>query len=225
MRPMWMEFPTVKEIISIDDQYLIGSDLLIKPITSPGQTSTEVAFPQSSYWYDVDTMERVAHSPTTDVLNLSVEAPLDKIPVYQRGGSIISRKVRLRRSVPLMFVDPYTLYIALDANQSANGILYNDDENSFSYEIGEYTLSSFSADLAESKLLKNNVSTGNPEWNNDETRGMVERIVILGLERTPSKITVEGQDLVHTYDPQQMLLVIKKPNVSVMHQWEISFDF
>lgn len=38
-----------------------------------------------------------------------------KVPVYQRGGSIIPRKMRVRRASPLMKNDPYTLVVALDS--------------------------------------------------------------------------------------------------------------
>lgn len=40
---------------------------------------------------------------------------LAQIPVFQRGGSIIPRKVRVRRSSECMENDPYTLYVALSS--------------------------------------------------------------------------------------------------------------
>ena len=38
-----------------------------------------------------------------------------QIPVFQRGGSIITRKERVRRSSSCMEDDPYTLYVAVNA--------------------------------------------------------------------------------------------------------------
>lgn len=52
-------------------------------------------------WYDVDSYE--AHAGGGLV---SLETPIDKIAVLQRGGSIVSRKLRLRRSSKLMRHDP-----------------------------------------------------------------------------------------------------------------------
>lgn len=43
-----------------------------------------------------------------------MRSPLGKIPVLQRGGSIVPRKERARRSSSLMVRDPYTLVVALD---------------------------------------------------------------------------------------------------------------
>lgn len=228
MRPMWMEFPTVSDVISLDDQYLIGSDLLVKPITSENQNTADVVFPLSAYWYDVDTLERMDTSGEGTSMTLTVDAPLDKIPVYQRGGSIISRRVRLRRSVPLMYSDPYTLYIALNKQRKATGILYSDDENTFSYENGEYIISNFSADLGSEKIFKNEISTGTSnsmKWNEDKKLGMIERVVIMGLEETPSKIDVGGQKLSFDYNSEKMVLVIRKPEVSALEDWAMTFTF
>ena len=116
---MWMQYPSVEALYSIDDQYLIGSDLLVKPVTSAGVTETEVKFPLEHKWYDVDTMTAMLlpSSPADDdssFSSMTVKSSIDKIPVFQRGGSIMARKLRLRRSTQLMINDPYTLYIALD---------------------------------------------------------------------------------------------------------------
>lgn len=37
-----------------------------------------------------------------------------QIPLFQRGGSIIPKKLRVRRSSTCMEHDPYTLYVAVD---------------------------------------------------------------------------------------------------------------
>jgi alpha 1,3-glucosidase len=44
-----------------------------------------------------------------------METPLERVPVYLRGGSILPRKDRLRRSSNLTTRDPYTLIVALDS--------------------------------------------------------------------------------------------------------------
>ena len=66
-------------------------------------------------WYDFHTLSRV----DTASAAVTVPAPLEKIPVFLRGGKIIPRKMRLRRSSKLMFYDPYTLIIAYDGEMNA----------------------------------------------------------------------------------------------------------
>lgn len=102
MRPMWVQYPTDANTFAIDDQWMVGSDILVKPVVHEGATSVDVYFPAGQdcreggdeprgggLWYDVGTLLAVR----TEGTYLSVEAPLEKIPVFQRGGSIVPRCV------------------------------------------------------------------------------------------------------------------------------------
>jgi alpha 1,3-glucosidase len=60
-------------------------------------------------WYDYETLGRVTSG------YLSVETPLETVPVFLRGGSIIVRRDRVRRAATLGTRDPFTLLVALDA--------------------------------------------------------------------------------------------------------------
>ena len=82
---------------------------------------------------------------------VTVETPIETIPVFQRGGSAIPRKMRMRRSSSLMKNDPYTLMIALDDNSEANGFLYVADGHSFQFEKGVKTLGKFVFDHSGNK--------------------------------------------------------------------------
>ena len=46
---------------------------------------------------------------------MTVEVTYDKIPAYQKGGTILPKKERVRRSTQVMKHDPITLVIAPDA--------------------------------------------------------------------------------------------------------------
>jgi alpha 1,3-glucosidase len=47
---------------------------------------------------------------------VTIETPLDRIPVFVRGGAILPLQERLRRATTQMISDPYTLFVALDSN-------------------------------------------------------------------------------------------------------------
>ena len=128
MRPLWTQYPEDADLFELEDQWLVGADLLVKPITAAGQQSVSVLLPGTQPWYDILTYEAVKPGRTV------AKAPLDKIPVYQRGGSIVPRQMRPRRSSDLMINDPYTLVVALDANGNASGKVYLDDGISFDFE-------------------------------------------------------------------------------------------
>ena len=80
MRPLAFEFPADKGCRGIDDQYLLGPELLVAPVTTQGATNRSVYFPKGATWENFfNTEERIAGGQ-----RLTVAAPLDIIPVYKR---------------------------------------------------------------------------------------------------------------------------------------------
>ena len=219
MRTMWMEYPADTKGFSIDDQWLIGSDLLVKPITiqgANGDTLMSVYLPSSAIWYDVDTLQRTKPDIITGLA--VVNCHLDKIPVFQRGGSIISRKLRLRRSTESMVTDPYTLHVALDNNGSAGGLIYIDDEHSFDYKNGYYGISTLRIDSS--------VLTNDYEGKYDFDGGEVERIIIMGVTEMPGTITLvasngDSSPLMFSYDADTNIVIVRKPSVFITQKWKI----
>ena len=56
--------------------------------------------------------------------------------MYQRGGTIVPKRERVRRSAALMHQDPVSLVVAPDRDGKAKGRLYLDDGESFKYREG-----------------------------------------------------------------------------------------
>jgi alpha 1,3-glucosidase len=110
IRPMWVEYPNDRDTFTMQDQFMAGSDILVKPVTAAGQSSVTVYLPGQQPWYTMD--GKSVHSGGQSV---TVNTPLEYIPVFQRGGSIIPKKERARRNSELMRNDPYTLQIALNS--------------------------------------------------------------------------------------------------------------
>lgn len=227
-----MQYPDIPELYSIDDQYLIGSDLLVKPVTSAGATTSQVLFPLSDCWYDVDTMQRVELGGASgSSAAVTVETGIDKIPVYQRGGSIIPRKLRLRRSSYLMINDPYTIYIALNNELKAEGTLYMDDETTFDHEKrNDYAVATFRADLGSSIIIQNTVALGDERaLQESKDARMIERIIVMGVESKPQEIylrtlsTADKISIEFQYDEATKVLVLRKPDVSALEQWTMHF--
>jgi mannosyl-oligosaccharide alpha-1,3-glucosidase len=55
-----------------------------------------------------------------------------------RGGHIVARRERARRSTRAQRRDPFTLVVALDEKGAAKGRLYVDDGSSFAFMSGHY---------------------------------------------------------------------------------------
>jgi hypothetical protein len=109
----------------------------------------------------------------------SLEAPLAKIPVLQRGGSVVPRQMRPRRSSALMRDDPYTLVVALDAGKRAQGTLYLDDGGSLDFRRGGFRLRQFDyAPEGSAHVLRSSSAGGGKSFAPANT---VERILVAGL--------------------------------------------
>jgi len=217
MRPLWIEYPKEESLYPTDDQYMIGSSLLVKPITEVNQVQGNVLFPREDYWYDVRSLERInLNYSIGGVEEKVVDAPLHIIPVFQRGGTIIPRKLRLRRSTETMKYDPYTLHVAINKDGNASGQIYFDDETTFDYKKHQnYATSTL-------KYSKNNlmnmpeVGSGwqpTPTKRRYDTYMKVERIVIMGLDEAVKDVKVFGKS--HDFEFENGVCVIRKPDVEL----------
>jgi mannosyl-oligosaccharide alpha-1,3-glucosidase len=222
-----MHYPKTESLFAVDDQYLVGSDLLVKPVTAPGVVETSVKFPSDHSWYDAESLKVVSNSSHAGSYNeVIVPSGIDTIPVFQRGGSVIARKLRLRRSTHMMIKDPYTLYIALDSSMKAVGTLYMDDEETFNHERNaEYGLASFTADFSsKTGIISNIVELGAGWTGNIDTvphSFTIERVIIMGIQKAPSSVDVGPNTLGFTYNSQAKVLVIRRPTISALANWEM----
>jgi alpha-D-xyloside xylohydrolase len=81
MRPLWYEFPQDPAAYDVNDQYLLGPELLVAPVTVQGATNRSVVFPGVGVkWQSVWDSSVVVVGGVTMV----VQAPLNVIPVYRR---------------------------------------------------------------------------------------------------------------------------------------------
>ena len=83
MRPLVMDFRSDVRAQNIGDQFMYGPAFLVNPVTEPDATTRRLYLPQAK-WYDFWTGSAVAGGKTIDA-----SAPLDRLPLYVRAGSIL----------------------------------------------------------------------------------------------------------------------------------------
>ncbi|KAJ0002884.1 hypothetical protein NQD34_008033 [Periophthalmus magnuspinnatus] len=215
MRPLWIEYPQDSATFAIDDEFLIGKDLLVHPVTEEGSRGVTAYLPgKDDVWYDVQTFQK--HNGAQ---NLYIPVTMSSIPVFQRGGSIIPRKLRVRRSSTCMENDPYTLYVALNQQRAAEGELYIDDGHTFSYQKKEYI---------HRRLVFSNNILSSVNLNSDSqfiTASWVERILIIGASK-PSKVTLQTADgqestIEFDFDASMSVLTLRKPGMNAGENWKV----
>jgi len=94
VRPLLLAFPGDPIAVRTDDQYLLGPDLLVAPLTEAGSgPETRPVYVPAGRWRDVWTGE-VVEGPR----NLVVTSPLDRLPLYARvGGQVPDDALRALR--------------------------------------------------------------------------------------------------------------------------------
>lgn len=96
-RALVMDFPQDPAVAAIDDQYMFGPSLMVAPLFT-GEKKRTLYLPQGD-WYDFWTHEKIAGGR-----KIEVEKPVDVIPVFVRGGTL------LPIAEPVEFVGPKTRF-------------------------------------------------------------------------------------------------------------------
>jgi alpha-D-xyloside xylohydrolase len=131
MRGIPLEFSSDPGTREISDQFVFGPALLINPITLPGATQRKVYLPADSDWIDFWTGEGTSGGHV-----ITAKAPLDRIPIYARAGSIVPFGARVESAAAKE--DSIELRIYPGANGDFD--LYEDEGDNYDYEHGAYSV-------------------------------------------------------------------------------------
>lgn len=217
MRPLWVEYPDDLETFAVEDEYMLGSALLVHPVTDPQTATIDVFLPGSDeVWYDSKTFAYWKGGCT-----VKIPVTLDTIPVFQRGGSVVPVKTTVGTSTGWMADSPYELRVALSTQGSAVGELYLDDGHSFQYlHQNQFLYRKF---LFCSSVLTNRCAN---EKGHYPSKCIVEQILVLGLKKKPSSVTTHlsdgrAQPAAFTYCAETSALRLEKLSLRIGEDWEV----
>ena len=243
MRPLWAHFPADERALRIDDAWLVGDALLVHPVVHKGTTKANVYLPASGgggaassspqvWWFDAEH----PHAKRLGGRSHSVDAPIDHVPVFQRGGSVVPRQRRLRRSTQAMATDPYELTVALDSAGQAQGELFLDDGTTFGcVKRGAFARTSFTfakkqltAQPAEASTRAQSlgVQISQADAAYQAPANQVERLIVLGLDAKPTRVVhaQDARDLETTWDATAKKLTLRKPQLAAAGGWTLRFE-
>jgi len=143
LRALPFDFRSDPRTYDIRDQYMFGPALLVNPVTRPmlydvGSRTLEnvpqtrqVYLPAGVDWYDFWSGKRNSGGQT-----IQADAPLDRLPIYVRAGSILPMGP-VRQHVNDLPDAPVELHIfpGLDASFE----LYEDEGDQYNYEDGAFS--------------------------------------------------------------------------------------
>ena len=135
-------FPEDVNLRGIDDEMLLGGDLLVKPVTRPMEylpqgrpvqpvDDTETVYlPAGTDWYTMDGSARFAGGQT-----VTVHAPLNTVPVFLRAGAVLLLGP-VRQYVDEKTEEPMTVTVYPGADGAF--IWYEDAGDGYGCEQGEW---------------------------------------------------------------------------------------
>lgn len=192
MRPLPMDFRADNKTWNDGTEFMFGPALLVAPVTEAGVTSRRVYLPKGAAWFDFWTGARVEGGQSLDAA-----APLNRVPVYVRAGSIL----------PLGPEEEW-------ADQSPNGpielrvfpgadasfTLYNDLGDGYGYEHGEWSTVRVTWDDATRTLTVEPRLGRYPEM----PRELVFHVVVAGPSRGVGEAAGATPDRTISYTGQQI---------------------
>jgi alpha-glucosidase len=227
MRPIFLEFPEVFAPSSgfdhLDTEFLLGPKLLIAP---PPFAETIDAYAVSlpkGLWYDFWTGQKVGAQPSApsivDIANAGsgatfpapprIHPPLDTMPVYVRGGSILPTQP-LIQNMDEIPNGPLELHVY--PGPQCGGSIYLDDGHTFRYQQGEFLRQAFSCQVdGNSVRVSFNARQGSyaPWWKNIEVL-----IYDWPSAQAEAKLSGGGSSIKTSYDSAKHALHVLLPDIA-----------
>ena len=135
MRALVMDFSADTTVRNIGDQYMFGPGILVNPVTDHLARSRKVYLPANTGWYNLYDGKFFDGGQT-----ITAGAPLQKIPLYIKEGSIIPYGPAMEYTSEKP-ADPINLFIY--AGKDATFDLYEDENTNYNYEAGKYSTIQF----------------------------------------------------------------------------------
>lgn len=213
----WSSDPTTFEQ---DTEIMLGPYVLAAPVFTSGATTRTLYLPAGADWYDFHTGEF-----RTGGQEITVPAPLERIPIFIRAGAIIPGGP-LRQYVD----EPQPARVDLDLYPTTAGgteqfTLYEDDGISFAFQQGEFlrtrvmsTPSSTAWDLSIEEIEGVWVAPVRPWW-----------LRFHAVSASPAAVTLNGVNLTSVQTEEELqavesgwfhrasdgVLVVKIPSTSL----------
>ncbi|MDQ6901416.1 MAG: DUF5110 domain-containing protein [Bacteroidota bacterium] len=144
MRSLAFDFRNDAAIYSIPDQYMFGPAFMVSPVTESNSKIKNVYLPKGTKWYDFWKGNKLEGGQS-----VITDAPIDILPLYVKAGSIIPMGPEMEYATQRP-ADTIELRIYPGANGSFK--FYEDANDNYNYEKGEYATFNFTWNDANKQL-------------------------------------------------------------------------
>jgi len=182
--PLYLDYPEDAAAYSHPGEYLYGPDVLVAPVSTPGQIASQQVWFPPGRWVDYFT-GATFRGPGT----VTMQVPLDRMPVFVRAGGIITEQPG-QSHVDANPTAPLTVKVA--SGGPGRFTLYSDAGEGLGYASGQHTETAFGyRETANGSTLTVAADRGRYPGQ-PATRGYA---VDLAPVSAPSQVSVDGQPL------------------------------
>ncbi|OXA90374.1 TIM-barrel domain-containing protein [Flavobacterium hercynium] len=196
MRPLFMDFPKDKKVQNTSDQFMFGPAFMVSPVYKYGARNRSVYFPEGTNWFDFYTGKYIKGGQ-----QVTVDAPYERIPLHIREGSIIPVGPEMQYTTEKK-ADKIVLYVYM--GQDGKFSLYEDENENYNYEKGQFGKIDFTYNEASGKLA---IGAQKGKFN-----GMLKNrkfIIVAVSKDKPQAFNYDAKGKEINYDGKQQIISLK----------------
>lgn len=240
MRPLFWNYGNEKYLMNKDTQYqyLLGDSFLVAPIFEDTEIRDAIYLPgKEEVWIDYMTGEQYAGG---QVLN-SFEAPLQKLPVFVKSGSIIPMYPEGLWDGDHFPDEEHPLTLDIYPNGEQTFQLYEDDGYSKEHRNGQYAITTICAKAPYKEAGELNVTVSATDGTYQGIHEARQYEWTIHTKVAPNTVTVNGTTVALTsskedydkvdgyamyFDPQLVggVLFVKTPAISIREAVALTVD-
>jgi alpha-glucosidase len=129
MRPLVLEYPDDSRTWGLDDEFMLGRNLLLAPVLQEAQRERDLYLPKGE-WFDFWTGRRYEGGK-----GARIPVTLDSIPIFVRGGAFVFRQPVVQHTGELA---GKPLEVQVFSATTSEAALYEDDGETMAYAQGAF---------------------------------------------------------------------------------------
>ncbi|XP_059166951.1 probable maltase-glucoamylase 2 [Physella acuta] len=213
IRPLHHEFPKDHTALSIDKQFLWGPCLLISPILEQGQSQLTYYLP-SGKWYDYFTHNEELSPGGYSTVNVTL---MSKPKLHLRGGYIIVEQ-DYANNTHFSRQNPFTILVALDELDRAEGDIYWDDGVYIDpIPIHYYYKARILVENNNLLMMVNHQPAQEGDW----VKLAYQQILIMGIKQNVTQITQYDNKILNFTQSNKLLQI----TVNSPIQWNMNITW
>jgi len=179
IRPVWYEFPDDSQTYLINDQYMVGSDVLVAPVVKEGMQTRGIYLPKGAEWIDWWTGEKYESGKTH-----YLKTPLERLPIFVRVGAVIPTQTVIQHTGEMPNAEITLNVIAgIMPDITETAMLFEDRGEGYGYRKQDSSITKFEHRKGLLKIIRNGTFKGQK----------IKYVEAIGIPARPSEILINGK--------------------------------